>query len=397
MEMDSAAAVRRGVRRMKGGGAAVVRGDGGSERRDCGGERVETAGVKGETTAVREWSWRGVTGVRSGGSEREVSGGNLKEGKLRVWSPLPLFQFSLPFVRVERNTTNVTIRKLIVSCKGPLIKNGEDVLVGRIYNDNKLACIRFGDKNWTTMRRQTKVHFVDQIGTVFICEENVHIPYELCHPIKAAKLIDHTSITRYGKQTLHLRYNLVEVEGELMLVIQIYISKNGLVTDDFLVFKLDHHSNEMKWKLAKKSDLEDYALFVNYCDGSMAAKLVYESSIFFKTVDESQSDISNHKVMVSDYMEKYYVKNDSVGESRWMGEWGSKSLQWKISSGDPRPAISGDMDGGMGVKISPVTLLRKRDEVGESKATIADVEESVGGVGEDVLAMILVHARSPPS
>ncbi|KAK9125976.1 hypothetical protein Scep_014822 [Stephania cephalantha] len=62
MAMDSAAAVRRGVRRMKGGGAAAVRwalrdgptesareerGDGGSERRDGGGERVEPAGSDG--------------------------------------------------------------------------------------------------------------------------------------------------------------------------------------------------------------------------------------------------------------------------------------------------------------------------------------------------------------
>ncbi|KAK9107539.1 hypothetical protein Syun_023550 [Stephania yunnanensis] len=56
MAMDSAAAVRRGVRRMKGGDAAALRwalrdgptesarkerGDGGSERRDGGSERVE--------------------------------------------------------------------------------------------------------------------------------------------------------------------------------------------------------------------------------------------------------------------------------------------------------------------------------------------------------------------
>ncbi|KAK9166397.1 hypothetical protein Scep_001588 [Stephania cephalantha] len=73
MVMDSAAAVRRGVRRMKDGGAAAVRwalrdgptesarkdrGDGGSEMRDGGGERVEPAGVKGETAAAREWRRR---------------------------------------------------------------------------------------------------------------------------------------------------------------------------------------------------------------------------------------------------------------------------------------------------------------------------------------------------
>ncbi|KAK9160507.1 hypothetical protein Syun_006848 [Stephania yunnanensis] len=80
MAMDLATAVRRGVRRMKGGGAATVRwalrdgptesareerGDGGNG----GGERVEATGVKRETAMARKWSRQGVTGVRSSESE----------------------------------------------------------------------------------------------------------------------------------------------------------------------------------------------------------------------------------------------------------------------------------------------------------------------------------------
>ncbi|KAK9118276.1 hypothetical protein Scep_016369 [Stephania cephalantha] len=40
-----------------------------------------------------------------------------------------------------------------------------------------------------------------------------------------------------------------------------------------------------------------------------------------------------------------------------------------------------------------LALFGKRDDVGEYKAAISDVEKRVGVVGEDIFAVVLVHAH----
>ncbi|KAK9130425.1 hypothetical protein Sjap_010912 [Stephania japonica] len=253
--------------------------------------------------------------------------------KLRVWNPFSLIHIALPFDEASKN-----YNKVIVSCTGPLIKNGEDVVFGVLYDSNHLACIRLSDKKWVVVETDSiprlstvinhfvfpkekindlifykgKLYFLNNSGMVYVCEENVHAPrdydHHYCHPMKALKLSDPIDITErqfmIKSNDAHIRrYYLVEVGGELMLVVQLSISGTCL-EDDFRVFKLDF--NEAKWKFVQKKDLNDWSLFLSdNFHASMAARAASETShIYFKisTEDDSQSELQNYKVVVCDYL-----------------------------------------------------------------------------------------------
>ncbi|KAK9130429.1 hypothetical protein Sjap_010916 [Stephania japonica] len=218
-------------------------------------------------------------------------------------------------------------RKLFDKCNipsnCPFIKNYKDVLVGAVHNSNNFVFMRLGDEKWTTVEIESfpsrsliitrivdllfykgKFYLVNQSGTVFVCEENVHAPrnhdYHYSHPIKAIKLTDHVDITSMSEPIVNASIDmhfLVEVKGELMLVIKFLLISN---THYFRVFKFD---------FTKEHGLKGCSLFLNYCNGSMAAREVSgRTKIYFKFYDmaykEGQEDLRNHKLMVSDLLGK---------------------------------------------------------------------------------------------
>ncbi|KAK9130432.1 hypothetical protein Sjap_010919 [Stephania japonica] len=248
--------------------------------------------------------------------------------KLRVWNPLSLIEISLPLLMKNGEVdSSIAYDKVVVSCTGPLIKNVEDVQIGLIYNKgSKLACIRLGDKEWTTIGSDSfpttsiehnitdlvfyngKFYFVDQFGAVYVCDENVHVPcdrdYHYCVPRIAMKLID-SRFTSYDCVIVYMFY-LVEVEGELMLVMQFHKEKWQYLDKRFKVFKLDLDRRGKEY-FVHEHHLKGYSLFFNNCYGSMAVRTVSgRSRIYVKTnVPDATSEIRNHQMVEFNYMKRY--------------------------------------------------------------------------------------------
>ncbi|KAK9100272.1 hypothetical protein Scep_023702 [Stephania cephalantha] len=249
-----------------------------------------------------------------------------KGGRFRVWNPLSLSNISLPLLRRRGNAD--IYGKFIVSCTGPLIKNDEDVLFGLVYNANKLAYMKLGDKEWTMIevdcfpRPSTKIerihdlvlhngrfYFVNQCGMVFVCGKDVYAPHDQDHhyrcPIKAIKVIDPGNIISTNKPTSHASvymYYLVEVEGKLMLVIW-FSTSNAHLGSDFRVFKLDF--SEKEWEVVGIRNLQDFSLFLSHNYGTMAARVPRRNGIYFKRFEVAEDEIWNHKVMIYDHLLKW--------------------------------------------------------------------------------------------
>ncbi|KAK9130434.1 hypothetical protein Sjap_010921 [Stephania japonica] len=201
-----------------------------------------------------------------------------KRRKLRVWNPLSLTEISLPFV----SNKAIKLGKVVVSCPGPLIKNAiEDVVFGAVYDSTQFACIALGDKDWTNIEvdffpskptiriddlvfYKGKFFLVDHSGMVFVCERNVPVPRDhdlhYRHPLKAIKLIDHVHMSSLEQNLIQEipscaginNYYLIEIEGELMLVVQFTYTSYFRSIDGFKIFKFDFSRSRKLQALMRK-------------------------------------------------------------------------------------------------------------------------------------------------
>ncbi|KAK9117668.1 hypothetical protein Sjap_016615 [Stephania japonica] len=239
-----------------------------------------------------------------------------KAGKLRVWNPLSLIEFSLPFVRNQNNQTNLSYGKFHVSCAGPLFNKDEDVFVAVFHSSKNLVVIRLGDENWTNVDIDDSLDFTVSIhdlifyrgnfyflhhsGALFVCHQN----YGAIKTIKLADPIKTACMRKPRPNAVVWKYYLVEVEGELMLVLRFI-----LISDIwfFRVFKFDFAKKV--WEFVDRAGLKGYSLYLSYCFGSIAARDVSGTTgIYFKyyhsASDYGQKDLQNHCLMVSDYLTK---------------------------------------------------------------------------------------------
>ncbi|KAK9137664.1 hypothetical protein Sjap_008258 [Stephania japonica] len=225
-----------------------------------------------------------------------------KEDKIRVWNPLSSVHILLPLIPVP-------CYKIIASCRGPLIKDG--MVFAALYPD-ELVFIRLGDAAWTDVKidflqvprpsrtpilkindivfYQGKLYVVDQSGMIFVCEEDVRAPsYDDFHyrcPAKAIRLIDYIyEVENLREEANHdTEHFLVEVKGDLMLILKYSNSKNPSA---YLhaSFKLDFSRRKLQ-----EMGFQNYSLFLSSTDASLSTIIPEMSCIYIKSLLRVPSD-----------------------------------------------------------------------------------------------------------